>query len=204
MKELKWDSQIEWTGERVIVEKMKNNQPEEDARLKKILYQHLARYYFAASYCFNKIVLDASCGTGYGSSLIGLYASSVLGVDVDEATIDHARDYETSTILFKVCDLDKNFPEGNFDTVLSFETIEHLKDPNLFLANVAKHAKTFIFSIPVNNKSEFHLGVYSVEDIQKLLGKYFQKIKWYKQVDVDIEPLDELSDQCRYLIGITS
>ena len=34
------------------------------------LLQHLERYKFVLEFCKNKNVLDAACGTGYGSKLI--------------------------------------------------------------------------------------------------------------------------------------
>jgi len=203
MEELKQSNQLEWTGERVIEEKMQDKDPIENARLKKILYQHLARYHFAASYCFEKSILDAACGSGYGTELLGKLSSKILGVDNDEKTIEYAENYRTSKVKFEVCDLEKDFPQGEFDTIISFETIEHLKDPNLFLSNVAKHCKTFIFSIPLNNKSQFHLGVYNLIEAQELIGKYFKNVTWYKQSDIIIESLSEPTDKCRFLIGVT-
>ena len=51
-----------------------------------ILYgyaHHIQRYEFALNYCGHKRVLDAGCGTGYGSYYLSINgASEVIGVDI--------------------------------------------------------------------------------------------------------------------------
>ena len=42
---------------------------------------HLSRYRFAKSYCAGKRVLDAACGTGYGSAVLAEAADEVHGID---------------------------------------------------------------------------------------------------------------------------
>src|SRR5213593_900297 len=56
-----------------------------------IAYEHWHRYAFARRFAAGKRVLDAACGDGYGTALLGTVAASVAGIDVDIATIDHAR-----------------------------------------------------------------------------------------------------------------
>ena len=54
--------------------------------------EHLVRYLVAAELASDRRVLDAACGEGYGTALLaGAGARSATGVDLDEATIAHAR-----------------------------------------------------------------------------------------------------------------
>ena len=61
----------EFTGERVIPGQV-------DADL---LNEHMARYAFAARLSRRKQVLDAGCGSGYGSAELAKAAAGVLGID---------------------------------------------------------------------------------------------------------------------------
>ncbi|MHC4778665.1 MAG: class I SAM-dependent methyltransferase, partial [Planctomycetota bacterium] len=54
-------------------------------------YEHIHRYAFAATMAKGKRVLDLASGEGYGSHLLSLHAERVTGVDIDRASVDHAR-----------------------------------------------------------------------------------------------------------------
>src|SRR2546421_11896747 len=56
-----------------------------------IAYEHWHRYFFARRFVAGRRVLDAACGEGYGSALLSEGASDVVGVDIDAATVAHAR-----------------------------------------------------------------------------------------------------------------
>jgi len=62
----------EFTGERVIP-----NQVDPD-----LFNEHQARYAFAARLARKKRVLDAGCGTGYGTAALACQARDVLGIDI--------------------------------------------------------------------------------------------------------------------------
>ena len=56
-----------------------------------IWIEHWHRYHFASRFVAGKRVLDLACGEGYGSALLARRAATVVGVDVSQAAIDHAR-----------------------------------------------------------------------------------------------------------------
>jgi len=74
--------------------------------------------------------LDAACGSGYGSFLMSDFADAVYGVDRDSDAIEYAQknycppveDFVQRDILAPC--LDPLW--GNFDVIVSVETIEHL------------------------------------------------------------------------------
>lgn len=183
---------MQLTGERVVPKLMPVNSI--------TLLEHLARYKFVLPHCKSKKVLDAACGTGYGSRMIEDEGGAliVFGVDVDRETVEYARqEYEIGA---QFCDLESNFPKGDFDLVVSFETIEHLQDPNNFLAQVQQHCKKFIFSIPLENPSKFHKQVYTLKQAQDLIAKYFPKVLWYSQTHDKILPLT--NQRPTFLVGV--
>ncbi len=181
---------LPFTGERVVPDKM--------AHRPDILREHIARYQFASKFTKGKEVLDASCGTGYASDILG--AKVYYGVDISEEAVAYAKLHYKG--FFEVMDLEKTPTLGNkYDVVVSFETIEHLADPKPFLEWVKTHANIFVFSIPINMPSEFHKVVYSVKDIQELISGAFPNsiTKYYGQNDMDITGV---SPNSKYIVGV--
>jgi 2-polyprenyl-3-methyl-5-hydroxy-6-metoxy-1,4-benzoquinol methylase len=79
---------------------------------------HESIYHFAASFARGKRVLDAGCGTGYGSSVLGDVAVSVIGVDIDARSVGYARrHFKRPGVSFEVMDLENIHFEGSFDLV---------------------------------------------------------------------------------------
>jgi SAM-dependent methyltransferase len=70
-------------------------------------YGHLSIYAFCATFSKGARVLDAGCGTGYGCDYLARHgATSVLGVDISQKTIDFCRArYTNPSLSFEVMDL---------------------------------------------------------------------------------------------------
>lgn len=126
---------MNYTGERVI--------PKQMDPLNNLLLEHIGRYHFSVNYVTGR-VLDIACGVGYGSFLVAKYRKktidSILGLDSDPATIAYAKKhYHHPSCQFQVENaLDPNLPKkyGKFDTIISFETLEHLDDDLKFIDNL--------------------------------------------------------------------
>jgi SAM-dependent methyltransferase len=91
---------------------------------------HLARYLWAAQFAFAREVLDAGCGSGYGTELLSLVARRVHGVDYDAEAIEQNRSaYEhRRNLTFEVQDVSAlSTPQHSFDLIVSFEVYEHLE-----------------------------------------------------------------------------
>jgi len=173
LKRIKKILPITFTGERVVMGDMKGNSA--------TLQEHIARYNFALLPCMDKTILDAACGSGYGVDLMAEVAYEAYGIDRDKKSIDFAKSKYKGG--FSVLDIDKNMlPRRNYDIITSFETIEHLENPEKFLRWVSKHCEMFIFSIPVNNKSMWHANSWNEEQIMKMMHKHFKTIDWFAQV----------------------
>lgn len=127
---------MENTGERVIPEYMKEDNG--------MLIEHRARYAFSKKYVLGK-VLDIACGVGYGADILleEIYNERIdhyLGIDRCKDVIAYARRmYGFQQTQFVQGDaLDSKLVEkyGEFDTILSFETIEHIKEDQRFVQNL--------------------------------------------------------------------
>lgn len=177
---------IKLTGERVIPNLMGLDD--------RTYQEHFARYRFAQSLITGK-VLDAACGSGYGTQMLGAD-----GLDVSAEAVEYARKkYEVNA---EVYNFETGLPDGFWDTIVSFETIEHLENPECFLIDVSQRSKQFIFSIPLNNPSQFHKQVYTLEQAQKLIYRHFNKVKWYEQTGTAIGELK--SGNPTFLVGVAS
>ncbi|WP_348639420.1 class I SAM-dependent methyltransferase [Salibacterium salarium] len=186
---------LEDTGERIIPKEMK---PENG-----MLLEHLARYTFAASYVKGR-VLDIATGTGYGAQMIAKMnkkdISEMIGVDIDPATIQYAKQHYYHPLLtFQTEDaFDPNLINeiGTFDTILSFETIEHVPDDKSFFENVMKLLRPggiLVLSTPFGqgrgkpSRSPFHYHQLTEEEFRDLFLAY-PHTSFYFQRGVTIEP----------------
>lgn len=124
------------TGERVVVAQYCST-PEQYL----IYLFHRASYRFAGAYTRGRKVLDFGCGSGYGSAEIAADASSVTGVDVSAEAIEQARaDFSAPNLSFQLVEAERSlpFPDRSFDTVLSFQVIEHVADPAGYLSEIRR------------------------------------------------------------------
>lgn len=160
-----------------------------------LLQEHLNRYRFASAYVANRNVLDMACGTGYGSHY--LYksgsAASVLGADIDTVAVRYANlRYAQEGLSYRVVNACTKWTDTTFDTVVSFETIEHVPEPEAMLKNVAmmlNDTGTFVVSTPIRQQGSLdtkplnphHIREWSLVEFTRLLLEYFQEVEVYGQ-----------------------
>jgi 2-polyprenyl-3-methyl-5-hydroxy-6-metoxy-1,4-benzoquinol methylase len=150
---------------------------------------HVARYASAKQFCNGLKVLDVACGEGYGSKmLLNWGASSVLGVDISEDAITKAKNrFNEKNLEFRQLEADnQEFLDEQFDLVVSFETIEHVSNPNQFLVNIKKSLnKGGIAVISCPNDAwyyanggwnPFHKNVWNADQFRTLVGKHFDNV----------------------------
>jgi len=120
---------LEWTGERLVT-----------GIGGRIESEHLHRYFLARSLCGGKDVLDIASGEGYGTSLLAQTAATATGVEIDPVSVEHAsRTYQSGNLRYLQGDaacIPLN--DQSVDIVVSFETIEHFLNQELFLREVRR------------------------------------------------------------------
>jgi ubiquinone/menaquinone biosynthesis C-methylase UbiE len=176
---------LDWTGERFLPW----------AGGATIAYEHLHRYAYAATLTKSKRVLDLACGEGYGARLLAAEACAVVGIDIDERVVRHARAKYGSSNLEFVCGSITAVPVGkdhSFDVIICFEAIEHIENHEALLEEVKRLLQphgVFIASTP--NKAiyrggsaegnPFHVKELYFEEFQALLGRYFGNMRFLGQ-----------------------
>jgi GT2 family glycosyltransferase/SAM-dependent methyltransferase/glycosyltransferase involved in cell wall biosynthesis len=118
-----------------------------------IAFEHYHRYCLARDLAVGRDVLDVAAGEGYGSALLADVARSVVGVELDAASVRHAREaYPRENLHFLEGDATRiPLPDACVDMVVSFETLEHLGDHDRFLSEVRRVLRPgglFLFSTP--------------------------------------------------------
>ncbi len=120
---------LPWTGERLTTKAGRQ-----------VEIEHLHRYLFARTLCRALDVLDIASGEGYGTAFLAQTARSVVGIELDINTARHARSsYVASNLHFLAGDA-RRFPlrDACVDVVVSFETIEHFYEHDVFLAEIRR------------------------------------------------------------------
>jgi ubiquinone/menaquinone biosynthesis C-methylase UbiE len=161
---------------------------------------HLRRYELACPMVDARRVLDAACGTGYGASLLMKQgkAASVVGVDIDAASIAYAqRRFAAPGIEFRQASaLHTGLVDASIDVVTSFETIEHMDDPGALLrefSRVLRPGGRVVISTPNDwGLTAFHAQSFRPEAFRALVEGVFAPVRWLGQRAGDAPSLDGL------------
>lgn len=156
-----------------------------------IKVEHLGRYLFAARYLTSygcDTSVDVGCGRGYGAVELADACRRVIAIDSDAALIEHARQHRPDARVeylrasLGTGELPELVGTGEVAGVVSFETLEHLTDPERALAEfqriLAPHG-VLILSVPngVNERvddtglitNRMHRRAYSISSISDLV-----------------------------------
>lgn len=173
----------------------------------KLIYaEHVTRYLAAQSVVKNKVVLDIASGSGYGTKILAESAKMVYGVDVNEVAVNYSKKkYASKNIEYLVGDgVSIPLKDNSVDIVITFETIEHIKDYKKFLEELARVLKPdglAIVSTPNDLEfaegNHFHLHEFQYEELVSLLKTHFKNVDTYFQSTwkyVSIGSEDELNN----------
>lgn len=152
---------------------------------------HVSRYVHAANRIRpGDVVLDAACGLGYGTAVLAACSpgAKFIGVDIDPDSIQYANANYAAVnpaISYQTCDVTNMafLADHSVDAVISFETIEHVPDYDIFLAEVKRVLKPdgrFVGSVPNlwcdetgNDPNPHHFHVFDWNKLKAAVGKYF-------------------------------
>jgi ubiquinone biosynthesis O-methyltransferase len=137
---------------------------------------------------------------GSGAGTLALYAANkkckVLGIDISKDAVKAAnesvKNMHLKNIRFEVVDFPNKVPKGRFDFIIFTEVIEHIKDDNKAVKEIAKMLNKngiLFLSTPSKNaplhkmgltkkfdKRVGHLRRYSIDELESMLSKNNLKI----------------------------
>ena len=149
--------------------------------LEQIRADHIRRYLFAGEHLRGKRVLDLACGCGYGSWLVHGGGNEVTGVDIEPEAIAYAQKYyQGPTYLCQPGEETK----GEWDALVTFETLEHLDHPETILAI---QAPLVIASVPNEERYPF--------EAEKFAGDKYPHKRHYTP-----DQFKELLEGCGYTV----
>jgi len=157
----------------------------------RIFWEHVARYRFAKDFVRGQRVLDIACGEGYGAAALSRAgARTVVGIDVLPDVCDHAR--RKYGLDARAGDAQAiPLPDRSIDRVVSFETIEHVDAPAVFVrecARVLVPDGMLIVSSPNRpvyssdgSQNPFHRHEFDEREFVDLLRAEFRRVRLYTQ-----------------------
>jgi len=149
-------------------------------------WAHARRYAFAARRVRDLSVLDAGCGSGYGTRILAQVAAYCLGVDASPEAITLASSlFARPNVEFRVSDVCslEGVENASFDAVVALEVLEHLPGDRIgsFLEavrRVLREKGTFVVSVansnhPPSEVNPYHLSEMTFEEFRALLERSF-------------------------------
>jgi len=128
-------------------------------------------------------VLDVASGKGFGGNMLAEVASSVTCADLDQSKLEEGRKlFPRDNLAFARQDVTAmNFSDDSFDVVVSMETIEHMEDVDLYLAElrrVLKPGGRAILSTPQNCIGHIpltpaHIREFSLDELRSDCARHF-------------------------------
>jgi len=145
------------------------------------LARHRAPYAYAIRLAGKDSVLDLGCGSGYGTAELADALPHVVGLDripPDQASRRPNLDWVRADL--------HGIPllPHSFDTIVSFQVIEHLSDPTPYLEAIARilvPGGVALITTPNILTSDrinpFHVHEYEAEELKSCLTPYFAEVE---------------------------
>lgn len=153
--------------------------------------RHLVVYERIAEQVAGRRVVDLACGEGYGTAVLGRTAASVVGVDANPEAFEHARlKYERPGVRFERWMVESW--EGDVDTVVFLQTIEHVQDPHAVLEHVKRligpdgvayistpNVRTLAPEGEERSGNPWHVKEYRADEFRALCSAHFRSVELY-------------------------
>ncbi|WP_339865907.1 methyltransferase domain-containing protein [uncultured Algoriphagus sp.] len=149
------------------------------------IHQRLLKAYIAAQPWISGKLLEVGCGEGRGVETLLPYADSYLGLDKIKEVIDELK-VRFPKVEFQQAVIPPfaGIAENSFDTVVSFQVIEHIPNDRLFLEEIYRVLKPggkAVISTPNINhtlsRNPWHEREYTPQQLIDLCTSIFDKVE---------------------------
>lgn len=148
------------------------------------LHQRLLKAYHVAVPFISGDLLELGCGEGRGVDLLAPKASSYLALDKIPEVINRLSEKYPHHAFRQSVFPPVEHPSASFDTIVSFQVIEHIKKDELFLAEIARLLKPggkALISTPNRrmslSRNPWHIREYTADELERLCAKYFSRVE---------------------------
>ena len=171
-----------------------------------IKIEHLGRYLFVKdfikSHLKNPFILDVACGSGYGTEILSEVCDEIIAIDNNIEILDYLNEKFSDSPNVKIVQhnletksLNQNVITKSPELIVSFETLEHLDNPEKNIKefyDILSDNGYLILSVPNENfesvdelgnpKAHFHKTLLAKEIIEEYLeNNGFQIVEKYGQ-----------------------
>ena len=148
------------------------------------IHQRLLKAYYLAIDEVKGDLLEIGCGEGRGVHLFKDKVSSFTGIDKIQEVVDNLT-HQYPEAKFQQANIPPlPFADEQFDSVISFQVIEHIKDDKKYLeeiARVLKQGGKALLTTPNIKKSlsrnPWHIREYTADQLESLCKPYFAEVK---------------------------
>jgi len=148
------------------------------------IHQRLLSAYHHAQPFIKGDLLELGCGEGRGVELLAPLASSYMGIDKIKAIVNDLKnkypDYKFLDGIFPPFP----FEDDQFDTIVTFQVIEHVKKDEEFIKEIHRVLKPggqALITTPnikmTLSRNPWHIREYTAEELTALCRKYFDDVK---------------------------
>ncbi|MCF6353322.1 MAG: class I SAM-dependent methyltransferase [Cyclobacteriaceae bacterium] len=148
------------------------------------IHQRLLKAYYVAENLVNGKLLEIGCGEGRGVELLAPKASSYTAVDKIEEVVN-----SLSLKFPKASFIQANIPplpfeEDYFDSIVSFQVIEHIKNDAAYLKEIHRilkpGGKAYISTPNIKmtlSRNPWHIREYTAQELTDLCKKHFTQVE---------------------------
>lgn len=148
------------------------------------IHQRLLKAYVLAAELVNGNLLEVGCGEGRGIDLLLPRVTQYTAIDKIVPVIGElTKKYPTAKFYSGNIPPLSVFADNSFDSIVSFQVIEHIEDDNLFLKEIQRVLKPggiALLTTPNRPKSlsrnPWHIREYTAQELTNLATKYFREV----------------------------
>lgn len=149
-----------------------------------VIHQRLLSAYHQAKPYIMGDLLELGCGEGRGVELLAPLADSYMGIDKIKPVVEDLEkkfpDYKFMSGVFPPFP----FEDNSFDTIITFQVIEHVKDDENFIKEIRRvlkpGGKALITTPNIKmtlSRNPWHEREYTGDELKALCEKHFDKVE---------------------------
>ena len=149
------------------------------------IHQRLLKAYYLAMPFIKGDLLELGCGEGRGVELLSPLADSYLALDKIDEVIEKLKsahpDVDFRQAVFPPF---TGLADNSFDSIVSFQVIEHVKQDGDFLKEIHRVLKpggVAVLTTPnivkTLTRNPWHIREYTAPELTALAGKYFDQVE---------------------------
>jgi SAM-dependent methyltransferase len=149
------------------------------------IHQRLLKAYIASKPFVKGKLLEVGCGEGRGVEILMPLVNEYLGLDKIQEVIEALKKkYPEAKFRQALIPPFSGIADNSFDSIVSFQVIEHIQNDRLFLEEIYRVLKpggTAIISTPnikhTLSRNPWHIREYTAKHLQELCSSIFNKVQ---------------------------